>query len=73
MLVKIRHERDKEPVNFCTIFKPEEIENVIKTLHRAGGIFVAKTGKQSGDLVYRWVYGEKSVYAEIVVHDEPQA
>ena len=73
MDLKIRNSKDKEGVLICTAIRPSEVVSIIKELGRAGGVHVGGSDKPNADLRYRFVLGPHSFYAEIVVHDEPQA
>lgn len=79
MHVKIRHKNDEEPVYLCTVPGPENVEGVVKAIARAGGVIMRRNGQviathdPSSQLRYDFIFTEKSIYAEIVVHDEPQA
>lgn len=79
MQVKIRHTKDSESIHFANISNPGEIENIVKEMARAGGVIVCRNGNRqialdpSSQLRYDFILTEKSFYAEIVVHDEPQA
>lgn len=73
MDIKVRKHKDREGVLLCSVIRPSEVVSVVKEISRAGGIHVGNTDQPCADLRYRFVMGEHSFYAEIVVHDEPQA
>lgn len=78
MKVKIRHEKDTESAFLCEVNAPDEVEPIVKSLARAGGVIISKSGRTkvtqepSSQLRYDFILTEKEFYAEIVVHDDRQ-
>lgn len=81
MRIVIRQENDLEPIHLCRVNGPEDVEGVVKTIARAGGVILRKECEgghrvatdPTSQLRYDFILTEKDFYAEIVIGSSQEA